>query len=322
MDEDYYKILGAKRSASQAEIQKAYREMARKYHPDLADDKDAAKERFQQIQQAYDVLNDTEKREMYDRYGASFEQMAGGSHARGRQGPGGASFQYDDVDFSQLFGQGGPGRGGPGGSPFEQIFRQFQGGGGPRPQRPEPRRQRGADLQHKLTVPFPTAVQGGEARVSVRRPNGKVESISVKIPAGIEDGKKIRLRGQGEPSPSGGPAGDILITVHVAPHPYFSRRGNDLEVQVPVTLAEAARGGKVEIPTPKGTISLTIPAGTSSGKRLRLKGQGIESQSGQAGDLFAVISIQLPDKLDKEALRLIQDFDQKTPFDPRADLSW
>jgi len=324
MDEDYYKILGVNRNASEADIQQAYRKLARKYHPDVAEDKEAAKVKFQQIQQAYDVLHDSEKREMYDRYGASFEQMSGGGgpQARWQTHPGGgASFQFDDIDFSQLFGQGGPTPGGSaGGGPFEQIFRQFnQGGGGPRAR---PRKQRGADLTHELSVPFQTAVKGGEARVTVRRPSGKVETIEVKIPAGIEDGKKIRLRGQGEPSSSGGDAGDLLITVHVAAHPHFSRRGNDLEVQVPVTLAEAALGGKVDVPTPKGTISLTVPPNTSSGKRLRLKGLGVTPKSGTAGDLYAVISIALPKELDEESLQLIRQLDENQSFNPRADLSW
>lgn len=323
MDEDYYKILGVNRNASAADIQKAYREMARKYHPDVAENKEAAKEKFQQVQQAYDVLHDTEKREMYDRYGASFDQMGGGGPQAGRQGqPGGDSFQVDDIDFSQLFGQSGSagGAGGAGGGAFD-FFRQFgQGGGAPR-SRP-PRRQRGADLEHKLTIPFQTAVKGGEVRVSIRRPSGKVETIEVKIPPGIEAGKKIRLRGQGEPSATGGESGDMLISVDVTAHPHFSRRGNDLEVEVPVTLAEAAVGGKVDIPTPKGTISLTVPPNTSSGKRLRLKGLGVTPKSGTAGDLYAVISITLPSNLDEESLQLIRQLDAKQDFNPRTDLTW
>lgn len=319
MDEDYYKILGVNRNASAADIQKAYREMARKYHPDVAENKEAAKDKFQQVQQAYDVLHDTEKREMYDRYGASFDQMGSGGPQPGWQGqPGGASFQVDDIDFSQLFGQGGQ-AGGAGGGAFD-VFRQFgQGGGSPRSR---PRRQRGADLEHKLTIPFQTAVKGGEVRVTIRRPSGKVETIEVKIPTGIDEGKKIRLRGQGEPSATGGESGDMLISVHVAAHPHFSRRGNDLEVEVPVTLAEAAAGGKVDIPTPKGTISLTIPPNTSSGKRLRLKGLGVTPKSGTAGDLYAVISITLPSKLDEESLQLIRQLDAKQDFNPRTDLTW
>ena len=270
MDEDYYKVLGVNRSASQAEIQKAYRNLARKYHPDMNPDDKSAKQKFQQVQKAYDVLNDAEKRELYDRYGSSFESLAGA-------GPGGAGWQthpgggpqgFEDVDFSELFGRGFGGAGGGGG--FEDIFKQFrQGGAAPRGAPRQPRR--GADLQHEITVPFATSIQGGEVRLSVRRPSGKVEPIAVKIPAGIEDGKKLRLRGKGDPGPAGGEPGNIFVTIHVAPHPYFIRRGNDLEVQLPVTLAEAALGSKIDVPTPHGTVTLTIPAGTSSGKRLRVR---------------------------------------------------
>ena len=329
MDDDYYKILGVSREATEADIQKAYRELARKYHPDMAEDKEAAKARFQEVQTAYDVLSDSEKREMYDRYGSSFESMAGGEGGprwSGQAGPGGAQFDFNDIDFSQIFGGGGGAGagGGGGGAGFEQIFRQFQGGGGgggQRQRRQAPPRP-GANLTHELTVSLKTIATGGEARLSLRRPSGKSETITVKIPAGIEDGKKIRLRGQGEPSTTGGPNGDILITIRVSPHPHFTRRGNDLEVELPVTLSEAALGAKVDVPTPKGTISLSIPAGTSSGKRLRLKGMGIQSANGTPGDLYAKVMIMLPSELDDESKQLIEKLGARAKGNPRADLSW
>lgn len=317
MDEDYYKVLGVGRNASHDEIQKAYRKLARKYHPDLADDKEKAKTKFQKIQAAYDVLSDADKRELYDRYGSSFESMGEGGARHGQAHPGGASVEFGDIDFSQLFG----GRGGAGAGAFEDIFQQFaRGGAGPRRStRTSP--QRGADLEHELRVPFTSSITGGDAKLTVQRPGGKIETITVKIPAGIEDGKKIRLRGQGSPSPSG-PAGDILITVHVDPHPCYERHGRNLELKVPVTLAEAALGGKIDIPTPKGTVSLTVPPGTSGGKRLRVKGLGVAAQSGEPGDLFAVLQIVLPESLDEESKRLIQQFDTLQTFDPREELRW
>ncbi len=316
MEEDYYKILSVGRDASAADIQKAYRKLARKYHPDVNPDDATAKRKFQEIQKAYEVLNDAEKREMYDRYGSSFESMGAGGPGGGTwrthsTGPGGQT----EVDFSQFFGSGGQG-GFEGG--FGDIFRQF-GGGAARQARQRPRK--GTDLKHQLDVPFNTAVTGGEARINVKRPDGKVESIAVKIPAGIEDGKTIRLRGQGAASPNGGPAGDILITVKAAPHPYFRRRGNNLEVDVPVTLAEAGLGGKIDVPTPKGVITLTVPPGTSSGKRLRVKGHGVQSQS-NPGDLYAEIQIVLPSEIDAEGEELIRQFDAKHKLKPRADLRW
>ena len=159
---------------------------------------------------------------------------------------------------------------------------------------------------------------GGEARINVKRPDGRIEEIAVKIPAGIEDGKAIRLRGQGEASPNGGAAGDILITVKAASHPYFRRRGNTLEVDVPVTLAEAGLGGKIDVPTPKGVITLTIPPGTSSGKRLRVKGHGV--QAATPGDLYAEIKIVLPAELDAESQELVKQSDAKNEMQPRPDL--
>jgi curved DNA-binding protein len=159
----------------------------------------------------------------------------------------------------------------------------------------------------------------------VERPDGHVETLAVKIPAGISDGKKIRLRGQGG-SAGGGTPGDILITVHVAAHPWFTRHGNDLEVRLPVTLAEAALGAKVDVPTPRGTISLRVPPGASSGKRLRVKGHGVKTRDGEPGDLYAEIQIVLPASLDEESLELIKKLDERLqtgqPQNPRRELRW
>ncbi len=176
-----------------------------------------------------------------------------------------------------------------------------------------------------MEVPFNTAVLGGEAQISLRRQNGHVETLAVKIPPGIDDGKKIRLRGQGEAVP-GGTAGDIIITIHVAGHPWFTRDGKNLYVRVNVTVAEAALGAKIDLPTPKGTISLSVPPGTSSGKKLRIKGRGVAPKGGEPGDLFAEIMIVLPAPLDEKCDELIKQLDahvQAThPQNPRQDLRW
>jgi DnaJ-class molecular chaperone len=308
-EEDFYKVLGVKRDATQADIQKAYRELARKHHPDMNPDDKSAKDRFQKIQRAYEVLNNKEKRELYDKFGHDFERVAAAGAAGWQPasggwtagGPEGASFE--DFDFSQIFG------GQPG------------GGGGPRPRRgASPRR--GADVRHEVDIPFQTAIAGGDVRLLVQRPSGEVETLTVKVPAGIETGKKIRLRGQGEPAPRGGQPGDLIVVVRVQAHPFFERKGNDLEVRVPVTLAEAALGAKVDIPTPKGTISLTLPPRTSSGRRLRVKGYGVPSRDGKPGDLFAEIQIVLPSQLDKSDQELIRQLDERHPLDPRAELKW
>ncbi len=317
MTEDFYKILEVARGASDSEIQDAYRKLARKYHPDLNPDDRGAKEKFQKVQQAYEVLNDPKKRALYDRYGSSFESFAGGQAGGGpggggayRSGPGG----FEGIDLSELFGGGGAGGG------FPDFFQQFSGGPPRRHARPGSRR--GADLQHTLEIPLKTAVEGGEVRLDVRRAGGGPETITAKVPPGIEDGKKIRLRGQGEPSPGGGPAGDILITVKVQPHPFFQRTGRNLKVTVPITLAEAALGGKVDVPTPHGTVTLKVPPGSSSGTRLRIKGHGVQGGKDQSGDLYAELSIVLPETLDEESQRLVKELDERTDLSPRSDLCW
>jgi DnaJ-class molecular chaperone len=169
-------------------------------------------------------------------------------------------------------------------------------------------------------VPFATAVLGGEAALTIQRQTGDVETIRVKIPAGIGDGKKIRLRGQGEPGAGGAPAGDILLTIHVSPHPFFRRAGDRLEVRVPVTLAEAAEGAEIEVPTPKAVIKLRVPPGTSSGKKLRIKGMGL--QTDPPGDLFAEIQIVLPPNLSEEDRQKLAEVSRRYPQNPRAELRW
>jgi DnaJ-class molecular chaperone len=322
MDEDYYKILGLNRNATADDIQKAYRKLARKYHPDVNPEKNA-KAKFQQIQQAYDVLNDPEKRELYDRYGSSFESAGagpgpgGGAWRTHSTGPGG----FEGFDFSQIFGGRGAGGEDVEGS-FAELFKQFSGESGNRSRRGATRGRRGADLEHELTIPFSTAVMGGEARLRVKRPSGKEETIAVKIPSGVDDGQVIRLRGQGELGPRNGVPGDLLIRIRVTPHPCYRRKGSDLEVDVPVTVAEAALGTKLDLPTPWGIITVTIPPATSSGKRLRLKGQGIERRDGEKGDLYAEIQIRLPNRISDEAASAIRKFDGLHPLDPRTDLQW
>ena len=321
MAEDYYKILGVSRNASQDEIQKAYRKLARKYHPDLNPDDETAKKKFQEVQKAFDVLNDPSKREMYDRYGSSFESVGAGAEGGGPRTytwtSGGGGGGFEDVDFSQFFGERFGTGGGPSGG-FADIFSQFTRAG-TAGRRRAPRR--GADLQYDLQVPFRTAVLGGEVHLTVDR-DGKTDTIAVRIPPGIEDGQKMRLRGQGQPAPAGGEPGDLLLTIHIAPHPYYTRRGKNLYVKLPVRVSEAILGAKVDVPTPKGTVTLKVPPGTSSGARLRIKGHGVAPKSGPPGDLFAEVQIVVPKKVDAEARELIEKFAQYETADPRRDLVW
>ena len=339
MAEDYYKTLGVAKNASQAEIQKAYYELAKKYHPDKNPDDKTAKKKFQQVQAAFDVLSNAEKREMYDRYGSSFETR-GAAGAGGPQytytwggGPGagfgGANAGPEDFDFSQFFGErfGGGGGGAEAGSGgFAEIFKQFRrggaGGGGGRAAKGGGAAKKGEDLLHEIQIPFVTAVAGGEIQFTVQRSSGKVDTISVKVPPGIEDGKKIRVRGQGGPAGRGGTPGDIVLSVHVQPHAYYQRRGNNLLVRVPITLGEAASGAKIDVPTPQGTVSLHVPPGTSSGMKLRVKAHGIAPKNAPAGDLLAEVQIVLPKDLSSTDRETLVEVDRKYTQEPRKDLRW
>lgn len=326
MAEDYYKTLGVKRDASQAEIQKAYRELARKYHPDLnPQNPEKAKKQFQQVQAAFDVLNDPGKREMYDRYGSSFESYAAGG-AGPRPGSSwnpyaGGSGNVEDFDFSQFFGER---FGGDASAGFGDLFNQFRKAEGEgRARRGRARTpSAGAGVAADLNIPFTISVTGGTVPITLARPDGATETLDVKIPVGIEDGKRIRLRGQGGPGPDGGTAGDLLITIHVDPHPWFQRRGKNLHVRVPVTLAEAVLGAKVEVPSPHGSVVLRVPAGTSSGAKLRVRGHGVKPPGGTPGDLYAEIQIQLPAELTDEDREQIRQIDARHPLTPRRDLRW
>lgn len=319
MAEDYYKSLGVSRTASAEEISKAYRKLARKYHPDLNQDDKNAKKRFQEIQAAYDCLNDPEKRKLYDQFGSNYEQVHAGQRAGGNPfgGQGGNPFggQAGGFDFNDLFG-------GQGGVDVGDLFRQFTGGaapGGARSRRGQSSGPaRSADVEAEITVPLATAVLGGEAEITIDR-GGVPESLRVKIPAGVNEGKKIRLRGQGQSS--GGRAGDLLITVHVAPHPHFKLLGNDLELKLPITLSEALLGGKVDVPTPGGTVTLTIPARSQSGKRLRVKGQGVRA-TGKPGDLYIELQVKLPDLINDSQIETIKSLDQGYTSSPRKDIRW
>jgi curved DNA-binding protein len=325
MAEDHYETLGVSRTASAEDIRKAYRELALKYHPDRNPDDEAAKEKFKKIQSAFDVLNDPSKREMYDRYGSAFEGVgAGGGGPRGGWGggpfpgaggfPGGAGGA--EIDLESLFG-------GAGG--FGDMFgggRTRAGGGRRRRQTQMP----GEDVSARIEIPFRLAIDGGKTDVRVDRGDGKAETISVTIPQGLPDGARMRLRGQGLPGSGGGPAGDLLLEVGVEAHPVFRRDGDTLEVTLPVTIAEAIEGAKVDVPTPWGTIALRIPPRTSGGRKLRAAGMGVRHANGSKGDLIAEVQIVLPETTDTAAVAQLlgaaQAAQASATAGPRAQLKW
>lgn len=316
--EDLYQTLGVSRDASKDEIKKAHRKLALKFHPDKKPDDDVAREKFKRAQEAYDVLSDDEKRAAYDRYGADFEKIRSTGYQPGAAG-------FDGLDLEQVFGSAGRGGGG-GGAQFEgfsDFFEQLMGGGrggggrgGGTTRRAAPP-QRGANVRHELEIPLQTAALGGTTEFYLNH-----EKIAVTIPPGVETGTKIRLRERGQPSPNGGPTGDLILLIKVSDHPHFRRNGRNLEVSLPVTLAEAALGAKVDVPTPTGTVALSVPAASSSGRRLRLKGQGIKQRDGSAGDLIVVLQIRLPDSIDESSQQLIKQFDEKNPITIRTDLNF
>lgn len=317
MPQDYYEILGVSKSASDADIQKAYRRLARQHHPDLAEDKTKAKEQFQKIQHAYDVLSDSEKRRRYDQLGPNFESYAGGP-----QGPFGG--EGAEIDLGDLFGRG------QGGASFEELLKQFGAfGRGPEssggrsrhstyaePSEPEPR-----ESEQQITIPFGTAILGGEHQLQLAREGQTAESITLKIPAGIDSGQTLRLRGQGSMNRRG-KRGDLLVTVQVAAHPHFERRGNNLYVDLPISVSEAILGAKIDIPTPHGVIAITVPPDSSSGKLLRLKGMGVRPPNKPAGDLIVELQIVVPPHLTAEEREQFKAWATQVGQTPPRNLAW
>ncbi len=336
---DYYEVLGVARGASEAEIKKAYRRLARKLHPDVNPGDKAAQKRFQDVQEAYEVLKDEEKRRAYDRFG----------HAGPGAGPGfgGAAPGFDP----RTAGGFGGGFGGPGGSPFEtfhfesgdlgDIFGNLFGG-----RRPRTGPQAGGDLRAEIEVPFRDAVLGGTATLSLRRERacptcggtgrqGKVacptcrgagvvaesDRVRVRIPEGTEDGGVIRIPGKGDAGASGGASGDLYVTVRVTPHPYFERHGNDIHGIVPITVKEAYSGAEIDVPTIHGTMRAKVPPATQSRQKFRLRGQGAKDpRTGQAGDHIYTVRVMVPKTVTPTGSDAATLLDSLYEGDVRADL--
>ncbi|MDR1392773.1 MAG: DnaJ domain-containing protein [Bifidobacteriaceae bacterium] len=332
VEKDFYKTLEVDKSADEATIKKAYRKLARQFHPDANPGNASAEERFKEVSEAYSVLSDPEQRQQYD----SIRAMASGG-ARFAAGPGGngGGSGFEDL-FSAMF-PGGSGRirystgGGPGGVPgggmginLEDLLAGFSAGGGPGgPGGAFPRfggagrgPLPGSDMRANLTLPFRVAAAGSTQALTI---DGR--SLTVRIPAGVRNGQKIKLAGQGNPSANGGPPGDLIVTVNVPPHPVFSLDGNNLRLTVPVTFAEAALGSRIEVPTLDGTnVTVKVPGGTPSGRTLRVRGKGVRTAAGQ-GDLLVTMSVAVPQRVSgkvKQALEALREATRDD--DPRAEL--
>lgn len=331
---DLYEVLGVPRDADPDALRKAYRKLARQYHPDVNPGDSEAEAKFKEISQAYSVLSDPEKRRNYDEFGdvsleggfdpekarearEAFGRRFGGGGGAGAGAGGGPRGFEGFADFG-------------GGEPFEfgdledLLGRAFGGGargrrGGGRAGFP------GQDVEATLELDFLEAARGGEKRISLARPTpdggSTTETVTVRIPPGVADGGHIRLPGKGGPGMGGGPAGDLHARVRVRPHPVFRREGRDLHLELPVTVREAVRGARVEVPTLEGRATVTIPPGTDGGQRLRLRGKGIPSPSGGApGDLIVSVRIRVPKGLDDEALSKLDALAAFDPDDPRKGL--
>lgn len=321
---DYYSLLGVKRGASEKDIKRAYRRLARKHHPDVNPGEKSAEAKFKEINEAYEVLSDKEKRQKYDQYGDQWQQAEQFAKAGGQQSPfggssrsGGQSFSFEEGDLDSLFGD---------------LFGGVRTGGFRRQARP----RKGRDIEYPLPVSLEEAFHGAERRLSMDSQQacpscsgtGRIQNalcsicsgtgavagqkqLEVKIPPGVKDGSRVRIAGKGEPGVAGGSAGDLYLVISVKAHRHFERKGNDLHVDVEVPLTVAVLGGEIQVPTLKGKLALKIPPETQNGRAFRLSGQGMPHLRGSArGDLLAKVRVILPTKLTNEEKELFEQLDR------------
>ncbi len=309
---DYYATLGVQKAATAKDIKQAYRKLARKFHPDLNPGDKKAEARFKDINEAYEVLGDPEKRKKYDELGANWRmyeqaQQAGQPGASQQRwtvnvGPGGGFRTIDEEEMRRIFGDE---------DPFSDFFKTFFGGAGVEPPGRRARGGRaqrvraGHDLEHELEMTLEDALRGTTRRLSLHH-NGETRTVDVRIPAGVGEGSRVRVAGEGEAGIGGGPAGDLYLRVHMRSHPQFERRGRDLHTRIGVPVTTAVLGGEADVPTlTGGHLRLKIPAGTQNGQVFRLKGQGMPAvgKPDDRGDLFATVDLQVPRQITPEQRR-------------------
>lgn len=326
---DYYNILGVSKTATKEEIKKAYRALARKYHPDLNPGNKEYEEKFKEIQEANEVLSNEEKRKAYDMFGSA-EFRPGGRTTWRRAGDappggapgGGAGRQYEYTYSGEDF---------PG---FEEIFKDIFGFSGGEPRQTRSRSEgfrdlfnnaRGAartrDIEYQLEVDFDTAIKGGVRDISISRQReggaADMEQLTVKIPAGVDNGSRIRIKGKGEAS--GGGQGDLYLRIKVRPHPIFRRKGDDIYLEVPVSIYESALGKKIDVPTIDGPAEMTLPSGVQNGAKLRLKGKGVTNLKTKArGDQYIEIKLVMPDKITEDEKKKFEELEKDRPYNPRT----
>lgn len=338
MAKDFYAVLGVGKKADEKEIKKAYRKAARQHHPDINPNDPSAEAKFKEINEAYQVLSDPDKRKLYDQWGDDYDKIPPGYTG----GPGDVNFgggapgapNFNGVDFSEIFnraGQGGPG-GAPGGVRFETDFGGAGGGDlfesllgglgrGRRPRGP----QRGSDIEHPVQISLAESIHGTQRQLNltIRDPQSGAEqkrNVTIKIPAGVGEGARVRAAGQGGEGSNNGPRGDLFLITHIKRHPFWKREGDNLSCEMPVTFAEAALGATIEVPAPQGTVGLKIPAGTQSGQTFRLSGRGVPKLKGGAGDVLVKIKIAVPKDLTDEEKALVQQLENR-PADVRSSLN-
>jgi curved DNA-binding protein len=327
---DYYDILGVSRTASQDEIRKAHRKLVRQFHPDVNKNNASATEKFKEVQEAYDVLSDETKRKNFDQFGVAegpgqippgggdpFEAYRRGQRGRGA-GPGARSYTWQGQPGVSVEDLEADGSNGGLGDIFEQIF---GGRGAQRPgarNRPAARAPRGNDVEYPIKLTFEQAARGASLNLQVNR-DGREQEIKVKVPAGVKDGSRIRMKGQGEQT--GGEPGDLFIIPLIQPHAYYRREGLDILLDLPLSMYEAISGIRVEVPTLDGPVTLTVPPGTSSGAKLRIKARGV-FRGDEKGDQLVVTRVIVPKGLDDADRKLLEELATKHPVDARADVQW
>ncbi len=326
MAEDLYGVLGVAKDADADAIKKAYRKLAQKLHPDKNPGNKQAETKFKAVNQAYDVLSHADKRKLYDEFGEEglregfdadrvrqykqWQSQAGSGRVRGGGGGGWPGGGEQTVNLEDLFG-------GQGGGSISDLFGDVIGGGrgGRRARGP----MKGNDIGAETTIDFVSAVRG--TSLELRAQNSKTPTV-VRIPPGAAEGSRLRIAGQGEPSPNGGPPGDLILIVHVEPHPFFKREGLDLHLDLPLTVAEAYRGAKVKVPTPSGDVSLKIPEGAQSGGQLRLRGKGVTMKGKPPGDLYVHFQVRAPATRSDEIGKLVDELAKLSPEDPRSEIKF